>query len=138
MDFLWLALREESSVARFALFLGAVFSFLSVAFGAFGAHALKNKLPEYNLNVFHTAVQYQFWHALALLVIGVIYLRETLPYLNTITLLFTLGIFIFSGSLYLLALTDIRVFGAITPIGGLLFLSGWILFSVSAWKQCWK
>ncbi|MBA3961861.1 MAG: DUF423 domain-containing protein [Chthoniobacterales bacterium] len=102
--------------------VAATLCFLAVGLGAFGAHALKGTLAANGLtDVWNKAVLYQFVHALALLLLA------TLPGANRIAAwLFISGIIIFSGSLYLLALTNIRWLGAITPIGGLCFLAGWL------------
>lgn len=109
---------------------------LAVAFGAFGAHGLKSKLTEEMLTIYETGVRYHFYHALGVLLLGVI-----AQYLPNSTLLewsgwlMILGIFIFSGSLYLLALTEVRWMGAITPIGGLCFIAAWIVLALAVWKS---
>lgn len=102
--------------------LGAGFMFLAVGLGAFGAHALKNRLTPDMLAVFETGVKYQVYHALALLLLAA--LRGP----NKAAWCFSAGIVLFSGSLYILALTGVRKWGAVTPIGGLLFLAGWLFF----------
>jgi uncharacterized membrane protein YgdD (TMEM256/DUF423 family) len=106
--------------------VGAVLALLAVACGAFGAHALKDMVTPERLQTFETAVRYQMYHALALLVMSVLPLKN---YRATWFLL--VGTLIFSGSLYLLVLTNIGVLGAITPIGGILQIIGWavLLFS---------
>ncbi|MFO1316481.1 MAG: DUF423 domain-containing protein [Burkholderiales bacterium] len=117
--------------ARLALVLGAVAMFVAVAAGAFGAHALKGRLSPEMAAVWQTAVQYQAWHALALLGAGA--LRLHWPDRRGIGLacaLFAAGIVLFSGSLYVLALTGVRGLGAVTPFGGVAFLAGW---AVLAW-----
>ena len=118
---------------KWSLIVGGFFGFLSVALGAFAAHALKARLNEYSLGVFRTGVEYQFFHALALILVGI--LAEKYPQLTMTAISFTAGIVIFSGSLYALALSNIKVFGAITPIGGVLFLVGWGLFINSFLKN---
>jgi uncharacterized membrane protein YgdD (TMEM256/DUF423 family) len=108
---------------------------LAVGFGAFGAHALKNRLDTYSLGVFDTAVQYQFYHSLALLAVGVIALSQ--PHsalLKSSGALFLLGMVIFSGSLYVLSFTGLRWLGAVTPLGGLAFIAGWACLATMAWK----
>lgn len=100
--------------------LGACFMFLAVGLGAFGAHALKEKLGPDMLAVWETGVKYQVYHALALLLLA------SLRGPSKSAWCFTAGIVIFSGSLYVLALTGVRKWGAVTPIGGLLFLAGWL------------
>ncbi|PWI58298.1 DUF423 domain-containing protein [Sulfoacidibacillus thermotolerans] len=115
------------------LILGAVFAFLAVAFGAFGAHALRSRLSDERLAVYQTGVQYQMYHALALLALSVIIPRVADPNLGIFAgRLFVLGIFLFSGSLYVLTLSGKRSFGAITPFGGVAFLLGWVLLVLSA------
>lgn len=117
------------------LMLGSISGFLSVALGAFGAHALKERLDEYSLGIFHTGVTYQTTHALALILVAL--LIKWYPDssgLNWAGWSFLLGTLIFSGSLYTLAMMGIKVFGAITPIGGVLFLIGWALLAIHAWK----
>ncbi|KZE51729.1 hypothetical protein AV540_12750 [Brevibacillus parabrevis] len=117
------------------LLLGSISGFLSVALGAFGAHALKEKLDEYSLGIFHTGVTYQTTHALALVLVAM--LLKWYPDSSGLVWAgwcFAAGTVIFSGSLYTLALTGIKVLGAITPIGGVLFLAGWALLAFHAWK----
>lgn len=110
--------------------LGATFAGLSVAFGAFGAHALKQRLTPDMLDIFHTAVQYQFYHSLALVLLGLFVARTGSA--TGAAWAFTLGILVFSGSLYVLALTGMKWLGAITPIGGVAFMVGWALFAWSS------
>lgn len=111
--------------ARLFLLLGAVYGLLGVAFGAFGAHALRARLTPEMLAVYHTGVEYQFYHAFALLAVGVLCLVRPAPGLGVAGWCFAAGVLLFSGSLYLLALSGTRWLGAITPLGGLLFLVGW-------------
>jgi len=118
--------------ARLWLGVGSGYGFLAVAFGAFGAHALRSRLSPELLAIYRTAVDYQFYHALALLAVGVLAASRPSPQLNYAGLCFATGVLLFSGSLYGLSLTGIRAFGAITPIGGLLFLVGWALLAVWA------
>ncbi|MEN8821147.1 MAG: DUF423 domain-containing protein [Abyssibacter sp.] len=115
------------------LMLAALFGFLGVALGAFGAHALRARLSPDMLRVWETAVNYQFWHALALLGVGLLVLRTQSAWLTAAGSLFALGLLLFSGSLYALALSGIRPLGAITPVGGVLLLGGWLcLLAASA------
>lgn len=107
------------------LLIGALFAFLAVALGAFGAHGLRNRLSPDMLAVFETAVRYQMYHALALLLVGLMMGPMGGSLIRTAGWAFVLGIVLFSGSLYLLALTGTTTFGAITPIGGIAFLVGW-------------
>lgn len=106
--------------------LGAVCAFLGVAFGAFGAHALRDRLGTAGLATYHTGVEYHLAHALAILLLASLSGRSVEPRrAQTIGWLFAAGIMLFSGSLYALAISGIRVFGAITPLGGVCFLLGW-------------
>ena len=115
---------------RTFLLIGSVLGFLGVAFGAFGAHALKGRLSTDMLTVFETGVRYQMYHALAVLIVAAALGRlGPVPLLGAAGWIFTAGVVVFSGSLYVLALTGVGTFGAITPIGGLLFLAGWGLLA---------
>ena len=109
------------------LMLASLFGALAVALGAFGAHALENRLSADLLSTFEVGVRYHFYHALALL--GVVAVISRWPEASAAVWagwLFVIGIVIFSGSLYILAFTGIRWLGAITPIGGVAFIAGWI------------
>lgn len=118
------------------LVLSAISGFLSVALGAFGAHALKASLGEYHLKVFHTGVEYQFFHTFAVALVGILLMiRGEENALRWSGYAFLLGIVVFSGSLYLLALTKVGKWGAVTPIGGVLFLAGWALLAFSLFKK---
>jgi len=110
---------------RTFLFIGALAGFLGVAFGAFGAHGLRNRLSPDMLAVFETAVRYQMYHALALLLTAALAARSDGWLVSMAGWAFTAGLLLFSGSLYVLALTGITMFGAITPLGGIAFLIGW-------------
>ena len=116
---------------------GALSGFLAVAFGAFGAHALSGRLSEKALSAYHTGAQYQFYHALALVGVG-LWLAQA-PATGTgaqaAGWCFLAGSLLFSGSLYTLALSDIRAFGAVTPVGGLLFLAGWLALAWAALRS---
>lgn len=104
----------------------ALFGFLGVAAGAFGAHLLKSRLPADSLNIFEVAVRYQMYHALVLLILVVLIGFFPSSWLTSAGWLFITGIVIFSGSLYALVFSGIRLWGAITPIGGILLLMGWL------------
>lgn len=124
-------------IVKLFIIAGAINGFLAVAFGAFGAHALKERLSEKYLAIWETAVQYQMFHALALIAIGILMsskLLGSVSSLNTAGYLMLAGIILFSGSLYVLSLTGIGILGAITPIGGVAFLVGWIMIIVAAAK----
>ena len=121
-------------MAQLTLTLGAIGGLLGVAFGAFGAHALRNRLDHHALGIFETAVQYQFIHSLALLAVGILMLQApSSMLLRSSAALLIIGICIFSGSLYLLSLTGFRWLGAVTPIGGLAFIAAWACLAAGAW-----
>lgn len=120
---------------RFWLFAGAVSAFLSVSAGAFGAHALRGKLSPDLLTTFETGARYQMYHALALLAVGVIGLHTQSLAAKVAGTSFILGTILFSGSLYVLALSGVRWLGAITPFGGVAFLVGWIALAVAALRM---
>ena len=119
---------------RTFLFLGAVFAFVGVAAGAFGAHILKGRLSPDMLAVFEVGVRYQMYHALALIAVACIRNQASSAVVTTGAWCFVLGTIFFSGSLYLLSLTGMKWFGAITPLGGLAFLAGWTCLAGAAWK----
>ncbi len=120
--------------------LAALFAALAVGMGAFAAHQLKNIFDLSLLQVFETAVKYQFYHALALLVTGILYQQFPNKFLQWAGNLFITGILLFSGSLYLLCFIKYQHIsanwvGAITPIGGLCFIAGWVLMALSVSKK---
>ncbi|TPQ24722.1 DUF423 domain-containing protein [Methylomonas koyamae] len=117
---------------RTFLFLAAVGGFSGVALGAFGAHGLKHLLSDYQLDIYKTAVNYQMWHSLALALAALLPERAALRWAGR---LFALGILLFSGSLYLLAIFDIKWLGMVTPLGGLAFLAGWGLLAYVALRE---
>jgi len=117
---------------RTFLLAGAVAGLLGVAFGAFGAHGLRGRLTPDMLAVFETGVRYQMYHALALLLTAAMLPRMPGKALVAAGWFFVGGIVLFSGSLYLLAVTGVTVLGAITPIGGVAFLAGWLSLIVAA------
>jgi uncharacterized membrane protein YgdD (TMEM256/DUF423 family) len=118
------------------IIIGAINAFLAVAFGAFGAHGLKDKLDAHYLEIWKTGVTYQMFHALGILVIAMLLGKVATSSLFTWSgWLMLAGIILFSGSLYILSLTKIGILGAITPIGGVCFLAAWILIVVGAVKH---
>ena len=117
----------------FAIF-GAASGFIAVAAGAFGAHALKARLSSEMLVIFETGARYQMYHALALLAVAWAVTRWPGRATTASGACFMAGTVLFSGSLYLLAFTGVRSFGAITPVGGVLFLAGWLLLGLAAWR----
>jgi len=113
--------------------IGAALAFLGVALGAFGAHALRARVSIDLLVIWKTAVEYQMYHALGLLVLGALELPPRIQ--TTVGALFLAGIALFSGSLYVLVLTDTRWLGAITPFGGVSFLVGWAVLAAGAMRR---
>jgi uncharacterized membrane protein YgdD (TMEM256/DUF423 family) len=114
------------------LLLGAIAAFLAVALGAFGAHGLRGRLSPEMMSVFQTGVQYHLAHALALLLVAATMGHMSGWLIQTAGWCFVAGIVFFSGSLYLLAVTGVTILGAVTPIGGLLFLAGWACLAFAA------
>jgi uncharacterized membrane protein YgdD (TMEM256/DUF423 family) len=119
---------------RLWIVLGAVNAFLSVAAGAFGAHALKARLSPELLTTFETGARYHMYHALGLIAVGLVAQARPSPLLPASGWAMLAGIVLFSGSLYALALSGVRALGAITPLGGLGFLVGWVLLALGAWR----
>jgi len=119
---------------KFGLIAGSLFSMLSVVFGAFGAHYLKNTLNDYSLSVFQTGVLYQFFHSIGIILVVLLSISKDNLNLDLSIWFFTLGIILFSGSLYLLAITGLKWLGAITPIGGFFFILGWMLLFLKSLK----
>jgi uncharacterized membrane protein YgdD (TMEM256/DUF423 family) len=115
--------------------IGAISAFIGVAAGAFGAHGLKNSLSGEMLAIFETGVRYQMYHAFALLAVAWAYSRFPGSLVTNAGWLFIIGTILFSGSLYLLSLTDTRWLGAITPLGGLAFLGGWLCLAWASLKS---
>lgn len=116
------------------LVLGAFLAGLAVAAGAFGAHGLENMVTPNRLDTFNTGVQYHMYHALALILVGLLNKQHPNTF-NTPGICFLAGILLFSGSLYILVLTDTPWLGAITPFGGVAFIVGWILLGLRAFKS---
>ncbi len=115
------------------IMVGAMLGFLAVGAGAFGAHGLRRVLSETDLGIYQTAVTYQFYHALALVLYG-LWMRQHAAAPGWPAVAFVLGVAVFSGSLYLLVLSGVRSWGMVTPIGGVAFLAGWAGFAWSAWR----
>lgn len=119
------------------LFLGlaSLSGFLGVALGAFGAHALKARLSPEMLTIFETGVRYQMYHCFALLAVGILASQlSSLRQLTTAGWLFVAGTLIFSGSLYILSLSGVKTWGAVTPLGGLCLLAGWLTLGWAVWQ----
>ncbi len=122
-------------MAKLFITLASISGMLAVTLGAFGAHALKGRLDDYSRGVFETAVQYHFYHSLALLAVGLLAVSQPqTAMLKTSGWMFFIGILVFSGSLYILSVSGIRWLGAITPLGGLAFIVGWACLAATGWK----
>lgn len=115
--------------------LGAALAFLGVAAGAFGAHALRETLPPGRILIFETGARYQLIHAVALVVVALALERAASRAMAAAGWLFVAGQVIFAGSLYALALTGVRAWGAVTPVGGLCLLAGWALLVIAFAKR---
>lgn len=113
---------------------GCALMVLGVAAGAFAAHGLKGRLSADDLDIWQTGARYHIYHALGLLAVAYASTRWNAGLVAAAGWLFVAGIVLFSGSLYLLAVTDTKVLGAITPLGGLCFLAGWCSLGLAAWK----
>ena len=118
-------------MSNFFIGLGALSAFISVAAGAFGAHTLKQALDSDMLAVYHTAVDYQFFHSLGLILIGILHKISPRRAHSVAAWAMLVGIMIFSGSLYILSMTGIKWLGMITPIGGICFLAAWLIVALS-------
>ena len=119
-------------MARLFFTLGCLSALVGVALGAFGAHGLRGRLSPDMLAVFETGVRYHMYHALALILTSLVMARMSGWLVVTAGWCFTAGIVLFSGSLYLLAVTGVTILGAITPLGGLAFLAGWACLALAA------
>jgi len=119
---------------RQIIIAGAVNAFLAVALGAFAAHGLKNSLGEYELSIWQTAVNYQMYHALGLILIGLLANSLSIN-LNKPGWIMLAGIVLFSGSLYILSLSGIKTLGMVTPFGGLCFLIAWLWLAIAVFKS---
>ena len=123
-------------LTRIFLATAALFGGLSVVGGAFASHALKSKLTDRALEIFETGARYQMYHALALLLVALLLNRaqDSQTFFAVAGWAFIVGTVIFSGSLYALSLTNIKLLGAITPLGGVAFIFGWGCLAVAAWS----
>ncbi|ALQ50957.1 DUF423 domain-containing protein [Nitrosomonas ureae] len=123
-------------MSRTFLILGILNALLCIALGAFGAHGLKRMLSADMLSVYHTGVQYHFYHAFGIIVIGLLLLHFPKSRLMPISgWLMMIGIVLFSFSLYGLSITDMRALGMITPFGGISFLTAWALLAYAIWRE---
>lgn len=121
--------------ARILATLGAILGALAVGLGAFGAHALREALEPRALEIWTTGTTYLGWHAMAMLVTGILAAVVRPGLINTAGLLFLAGIVLFSGSLLVLALGGPGWLGAVTPLGGVAFILGWILTAIEVWRM---
>ncbi len=127
--------KGNRTMVQLFLALAAISGFFAVALGAFGAHALKQRLSAEMLAVYETAVQYHFYHTLALAAVALLAIYGVQgSLLKASGWLFIVGIVLFSGSLYAMALSGVKILGAITPLGGLCFLAAWLCLAVVAIK----
>lgn len=117
------------------LFVGSMMGMVAVSAGAFGAHGLRQALSADMAVTFETAVRYQMYHALALLAVGLLQNQDATAFGNLAGWAFAVGIVVFSGSLYIMSLSGERWLGAITPVGGLAFIGGWVLLALAAWSK---
>lgn len=123
---------------NYFLMIGSLCGMLAVLLGAFGAHGLEKVVEVTMLQRFHTGVEYQFYHALALILINLIYIKINNKYVSYAGYAFLLGIILFSGSLYVYVLTGIKVVVVLTPIGGLSFVLGWLLLFFATIKSAYR
>jgi uncharacterized membrane protein YgdD (TMEM256/DUF423 family) len=126
---------QQMTFARSVLVAAALTGAAAVVLGAFGAHALRDSLDERALATWHTAVDYQFWHTLAVFATGLWMRTASSSVLRVASIAFCVGIVLFCGSLYLLALGAPRGFGAVTPLGGVAFIAGWLALALHAWRS---
>jgi uncharacterized membrane protein YgdD (TMEM256/DUF423 family) len=122
-------------VERWFGVLGAIFGALGVGLGAFGAHGLKGRVEDSSIAIWQTAASYQMWHALALIAVAWVISQGTSTAARVSGIAFTLGVLIFSGSLYILVLSGQKWLGAITPLGGLALIVGWVSLALALWPQ---
>ena len=115
--------------------LGSLSAALGVLIGAFGAHGLSSRLTPELLETFETGVRYQMYHAFALVIVGLALSRWSSNLVGWAGWAFVIGTILFSGSLYLLALSGNRILGAVTPFGGLAFIAGWLLLAAGVWQS---
>ncbi len=124
--------------SRRFLIAGALGALLAVVLGAFGAHALEDRLTPDLLDIYQTANTYHFYHSLALVAVGFLAQQVTGKLVSASGWCFIAGLVFFSGSLYALALSGVRILGAVTPIGGVFFILGWALFAAAVYSASGK
>lgn len=123
------------SISKFFFFIGAFFAMTSVILGAFGAHALKQKISSDMLSIFEVGVRYQMYHALGLILLAISFQLFPGISLEIAGWLLIAGVFLFSGSLYILSLTGNTLWGAVTPVGGILWIVGWLFVCYAPFKN---
>ncbi|AMA09646.1 MULTISPECIES: DUF423 domain-containing protein [Cyanophyceae] len=123
-------------MTRFFLVIAPILAGLAVAAGAFASHGLKGTLDANALDIWETAAKYQMYQAIALLLVGLFSVQGSFPqsWLNGAGIAFIVGIVLFSGSLYALSLSGVKILGAITPLGGAAFIVGWICLAIAGWQ----
>ena len=122
-------------MSKTILMTASAFLALAVGLGAFGAHGLKSQLSAELMQTYKTGIEYHFYHALGLLLVGIIAITFPSTYIKWSAILLSIGIVLFSGSLYVLAISGIKWLGAITPLGGLSFIAGWVTLFIGIWKS---
>ncbi len=125
---------NQLSVARILLIAGVILAGTSVILGAFGAHGLKSVLSTQSLDTFEIGVRYQMYHGLAVLILPILSAYTLTKWLHRVAICFVVGCVLFSGSLYALALTGIKWFGPVTPLGGLFFIVGWAVLAFALYR----
>lgn len=119
---------------KILVLIGTLYGFLSVALGAFGAHALEEKLSENMLNIWEKAVHYQMFHSLIIIISGLALIKYESTALVSAGWMFVIGVLLFSGSLYIYSTMGMRMMAMVTPFGGVVFLIGWVLFGYAMMK----
>lgn len=119
---------------KILVLIGTLYGFLSVALGAFGAHALEEKLSENMLNIWEKAVHYQMFHSLIIIIAGLALIKYESTALVSAGWMFVIGVLLFSGSLYIYSTMGMRMMAMVTPFGGVVFLIGWVLFGYAMMK----
>ncbi|KTD42242.1 DUF423 domain-containing protein [Legionella parisiensis] len=125
---------SETVILKRFIAIGALSTMVATILGAFAAHSLNTQLSVYQMHIFQTGVFYHFIHSLALLFLGVILCHFNARIIRVAGWLFFTGIFLFSGSLYLLSLINVKAIGVVTPVGGLCFIVGWLLLAIGIYK----
>lgn len=125
---------QSGSYKRFML-MGTFSAMIATILGAFAAHALKSQFSDYQMHIFQTGIFYQFIHSFALLFVGMLLSQVNTKALLVAGWLFAIGIILFSGSLYLISMTQVNALGIVTPLGGLCFIMGWLLLAVGIYKS---